>query len=74
MGTRNTSSSLRSARDDFTSKGPVSQLVNAEVNGGNRNAVLASNYATRICGRHAPHAEMNCDLRGESIHLTAVMY
>ena len=32
---------------------PVSQLVNAEVNSGNRKAVLASNYATRIRGRHA---------------------
>ena len=28
----------------FKSKAPVSQLVNAEVNGGNRNAVLPSNY------------------------------
>ena len=29
-------------------KAPVSQLVNAEVNSGNRKAVLASNYATRM--------------------------
>ena len=29
------------------------QLVNAEVNSGNRKVVLASNYATRIRGRHA---------------------
>ena len=35
------------------SKAPVSQLVNAEVNSGNRKAVLASNYARRIRGRHA---------------------
>ena len=35
------------------SKAPVSQLVNAEVNCGNRKAVLASNQATRIRGRHA---------------------
>ena len=35
------------------SKASVSQLVNAEVNSGNRKAVLASNYATRIRGRHA---------------------
>ena len=31
--------------------------VNAEVNSGNRKAVLASNYATRICGRHAALGE-----------------
>ena len=31
----------------------MSQLVNAEVNSGNRNVVLASNYATRIRGGHA---------------------
>ena len=35
------------------SKAPVSQLVNAEVNSGNLKAVLASNYASRIRGRHA---------------------
>ena len=35
------------------SKAPVSQLMNAEVNSGNRKAVLASSYAIRICGRHA---------------------
>ena len=39
------------------SKAPMSQLVNAEVNSGNRKAVLASNYATRICGGH------NCGMR-----------
>ena len=37
------------------SKAPVNQLVNAEVNSGNRKAVLASNYATRIRGRHAAY-------------------
>ena len=31
----------------------MSQLVNAKVNSGNRKAVLTSNYATRIRGRHA---------------------
>ena len=35
------------------SKAPVSQLVNAEVNSGNRKAVLVSNYAKRIRGRPA---------------------
>ena len=39
----------------------MSQLVNTEVNSGNRKAVLASNYATRIRGRHAG---MKCDLKG----------
>ena len=41
------------------SKAPVSQLVNAEVNSGNR--VTQSSYATRIRGRHAG---MKCDLIG----------
>ena len=31
----------------------MSQLVNAEVNSSNRKVVLASNYPTRIRGRHA---------------------
>ena len=31
----------------------MSQFVNAEVNSGNRKAVLASNYATGIRGHHA---------------------
>ena len=31
----------------------MSQPVNAEVNSGNRKAILASNDATRIRGRHA---------------------
>ena len=35
------------------SKAPVSQLVNVVVNSDNRKVVLASNYTTRICGRHA---------------------
>lgn len=35
------------------SKAPVSQLENAEVNSGNHKAILVSNYATRIRGRHA---------------------
>ena len=35
--------------------------MNAEVNSGNHNAVLASNYATRIRGHHAG---MKCDLKG----------
>ena len=35
--------------------------MNAEVNSGNRNAVRASYYATRIRGRHAG---MKCDLKG----------
>ena len=50
-------------RPSLESKAPVSQLVNAEVNSGNkdRNAVFASNYATRIRGRHA---RMKCDLKG----------
>ena len=34
------------------SKTPMNQLVNAEVNSGNCKAVLASNYVTRIRGRH----------------------
>ena len=34
------------------SKTPGSQLANAKVNSGNRKTVLASNYATRIRGRH----------------------
>ena len=36
------------------SKAPVSQLLNAEVNSGNRKVVLTSNYvyATRICRCH----------------------
>ena len=37
------------ANDSSTkSKAPVSQLVNAKVNGGNRKTALASNYVTRI--------------------------
>ena len=40
----------------------MSQLVNAEVNNANRNAVLASNYATRIRGRHKRGTK--CDLKG----------
>ena len=36
-----------------SSKAPVSQLVNAEVNSGNSEAVLVSNYATWFRGRHA---------------------
>ena len=39
----------------------VNSEVNAEVNSGNRKALLASNYAKRICG---PHAGMKCDLKG----------
>ena len=39
----------------------MSQIVNAEVNSDNRNAVLASNFATRIRGRHAG---MKGDLKG----------
>ena len=35
------------------SRAPVSQLMNAEVNSGNHKAVIASHYATRICGRYA---------------------
>ena len=31
----------------------MSQLVDAEVSSGNRKAILASNYAKRIRGRHA---------------------
>ena len=39
----------------------MSQLVKEEVISGNRNIVLASNYATRIHGRHAG---MKCDMTG----------
>ena len=35
----------------------MNQLLNAEVNGGNRKVVLASNYATRIRGRHPAFRE-----------------
>ena len=40
----------------------MSQIVNAEVNNGDRNTVLASNYATRIRGRHKRGTK--CDLKG----------
>ena len=42
------------------SKAAVSQLVNTEVNSGSRKAVLASNYATRIRGRHSPLRNALC--------------
>ena len=42
----------------------MSQLKNGEVNSGNCNALLASNYASRICGRHAAFAGMKCGLKG----------
>ena len=45
------------------SKAPVSQLVNAEVNSGNRKAVLASNYTLQL-GIRECHAGMKCDLKG----------
>ena len=31
----------------------MSQLTNAEVNSGYCKEIVASNYATKICGRHA---------------------
>ena len=45
----------------------MSQLVNAEVNSGNRNAELASNYAIRIRGRRTG---MKCHAKGieHSLH------
>ena len=45
------------------SKAPASQLVNAEVNSGNRKAVLASNYTLQLRIREC-HAGMKCDLKG----------
>ena len=43
---------LQTCQNEFKSKVPVSQLVNAEVNSGSHNRVPASNCAIRICGRH----------------------
>ena len=52
---------VNEGRNEYTSheraksKAPVSQLVNAEVNSGNRvKSGISSNYATRILGRHPP--------------------
>ena len=46
----------------------MSQLVKAEVNYGNRKAVLASNYILqlRIRGRHAG---IKCDLKGNIVRI-----
>ena len=40
--------------------------MNAEVNNGNRKAVLASNYTLRLRIR-GRHAGVNCDLKGINI-------
>ena len=45
------------------SKAPVSQLVNAELNSGNRKTVLQSNYTLQLRIRGC-HAGMKCDLKG----------
>ena len=44
----------------------MSQLVNAEVNSGNRKAVLASNYTLQLRIREC-HAGMKCDLKDTNI-------
>ena len=44
-------------------------MVNAEVDSGNRTAVLSSNHATRVLRRHAG---MKCDLRERYKTLFAV--
>ena len=44
-------------------------MVNAEVDSGNRSAVLSSNYASRIRRRHAG---MKCDMRERYKTLFAV--
>ena len=45
--------------------------MNAEVNSCNRNAALASNYATRIRGRHKG---LKCDLKGIKINIVRIEF